>query len=236
MPYFLGIGAQKAGTSWLYAMLEKHPDILFPGGKEIHFWDYYYDNGLDWYYENFLADAPATTRQGEITPAYSILEPEQITEIHDLFPHLRIIYILRNPVERAWSSALMALQRAEMTIDEASEQWFIDHFRSKGSLRRGDYLRCLKNWLAIFPEDQLLVLRYEQISSCPRQLLDKAAQHIQVDTGFFRQIPDAELNKRIFGGTGTPLRPSLRLYLEELYRNQVSELSEFLGEDLPWLA
>src|SRR5690606_23280995 len=127
---FLGIGAQKAGTTWLYRQLSRHPRVRFPGGKEVHFWNARIErDSLDWYRALFSSD-PALV-EGDVTPAYGILEPTVIRQIHDAFPDLRIIFIMRNPVARAWSSALMALGRAEMTLQDASEQWFLDHFHSQ---------------------------------------------------------------------------------------------------------
>jgi hypothetical protein len=67
-----------------------------------------------------------------------MLDEATIREIAGLPPNLRVIYSLRNPIARAWSSALMSLERAEMTIDEASPLWFLDHFKSAGPRRRGD--------------------------------------------------------------------------------------------------
>jgi hypothetical protein len=59
-------------------------------------------------------------------------------QVHARFPDARLIYLIRNPIERAWSSALMALRGAEFAFDEASDAWFIDHFHSRGSLSRGN--------------------------------------------------------------------------------------------------
>jgi hypothetical protein len=180
---FLGIGAQKCGTSWLYEHLRLHPQIRFPGGKEIHYWDQPGDRPLSWYTDLFGQPA-GYVRQGEITPAYAILAVETIRRIRELFPEVRLLFLIRNPIERAWSSALMALTRAELSLDEASDQWLIDHFRSRGSLARGDYEQCLRNWLSVFPREQLLLERFEQIWDDPIALLQSCAAHIRVDPVF----------------------------------------------------
>ncbi len=231
---FICIGAQKAGTSWLYTMLAGHPDIHFPSGKEVHFWDYYYDNGLDWYRGLFAGEVPPGCRQGDMTPAYAILPRQRIAEVHQHFPHLRLLYVLRNPLERAWSSALMALARAEMTPDEASDQWFIDHFNSRGSLRRGDYAACLEHWWAVFPRQQCLLCRYDRIQQAPRDLLLDVARHLAVDTDYFEQLPEPMLRQRVFASAGPPLRPSLKPYLQQLYREPCARLVELLGEEWSW--
>lgn len=115
---FIGIGAQKCATTWLYAQLARHPQVRFPAGKEIHFWNAHHDKGTDWWLSQF-PDA-AGVKQGEITPAYGFLDRATIAEIRLTVPDARLFYAMRNPIERAWSAAKMAVLRAEMTPDEAS--------------------------------------------------------------------------------------------------------------------
>lgn len=231
---FLGIGAQKAGTSWLYAALSLHPELRFPAGKEVHFWDQQRANGVDWYRALF-PDTPGA-KNGEITPAYAFLPQSEIAEIRALNPKLRMLYLLRNPLERAWSSALMALGRAEMTFEEASDQWFIDHFRSRGSLARGDYEACLRSWRAVFGEEPLLVLRYETVSAEPLALLEAACRHVGVDPQYYRRARPALLERRVNPGPERPIRPSLRGVLDEIYRPKIASLARYLGADLDaWL-
>jgi len=232
---FLGIGAQKAGTTWLYEMLRLHPQVSFPAGKEVHFWDDQRDRGIVWY-QSLFAGEESGRKKGEITPAYAILPVEAIRDIHAINPALRSVYIIRNPVERAWSSALMALGRAEMTIDEASDQWFIDHFRSAGSLARGDYEQCIRNWRSVFPSEQLLVLRHEEIRSEPLALLTQCCRHLGIDEKFFAAAGTELLGRRVFSGPGHTIRPGLLPVLREIYCPKIRSLGEYLGADLgPWL-
>lgn len=231
---FIGIGAQKSGTSWLYENLNRHNKIRFPGGKEIHFWDMHYEKGISWYLSLFQ-DIPGKVN-GEITPAYAIINQNLIRECFDLNKHLKIIYIIRNPIERAWSSALMALNRAEMTINEASDQWFIDHFKSSGSLNRGDYEKCIKNWCSVFPPKQILILRYELIYQNPYKVLKTVCQHIDVDSQFFDSINEGSLRNYVRKGPGYQTRQSLLDFLVELYQPKIESLSKYLHEDISdWL-
>jgi len=233
---FLGIGAQKAGTTWLYEALALHPQIRFPEGKEVHFWDAHRSRGVDWYRSRFAATPPGT-KAGEITPAYSILGADTVREIRELNDALRVLYVIRNPLERAWSSALMALERADMTAADATDQWFIDHFRSQGSLRRGDYEACLRTWHAVFPREQLLVLRYDTLAANPLGFVQSACRHLGVDADFHARTRPAILGERVFAGSGTPVRASLLPVLHELYDEKTRQLGRYLGIDLaPWLA
>lgn len=226
---FLGIGAQKAGTTWLYQNLRRHPEIAFPGGKEMHFWDREHGSeDIEHYLTTF--GAPGIS-EGEITPAYAILPSRVVAEIADVGPSLRLIYLLRNPVERAWSSALMALERAEMRWGEASDAWFIDHFQSQGSMARGDYAACLQCWLEHFPREQILVLFHDELQQSPRSVLERACTHIGVAK------PSDEMaqycQQRVFSGAGHPLPAHLRGFLEALYEPRIQALEALLGIGIP---
>lgn len=228
---FLGIGAQKAGTTWLYRELVRHPQVRFPAGKEVHFWDQKRERGLDWWLGMFAEGRPGV-RQGEITPAYALLESSEIQELRRALPELRVIYVLRNPMERAWSAALMALGRAELEETEVSDQWFIDHFRSRGSLGRGDYAGCLLRWRGIFPTEQLRVLLFNDLRERPRELLFEIARYLDVDPDFFSTVSDADLHRVALPGSGSPLRASLVPILRELYEPRIDAVAELIGRDL----
>jgi len=237
-PDFLGIGAQKAGTTWLYENLKRHPAIAFPSEKEIHFWDEEYKSGGDKQSWASLFDAvPAAQKAGEITPAYAFLDPGVIREIAEFRPQLRLFISLRNPIDRAWSSALMALERAEMTIEDASPIWFMDHFQSRGSLARGNYLAVLDNWLAAFPAEQLHIIVFDDIVADPRGVLAGLSRHLGVDPAFYDTVADEEIAKPVFAGPGHPLPETLAKYLRVLYERDIERLARRLDRDLGhWLA
>lgn len=229
---FIGIGAQKAGTTWLYTMLSQHPQICFPKGKELHFWNNQHPTP-DQYLSLFTSP---TLSEGEITPAYGHLPLTTIQTLHGLAPQLKLLYLLRNPIERAWSSAMMALKRAEMTIDEASDAWFIDHFNSKGSQSRGDYEKCLKNWLTCFPREQLLIIYNESIKQEPLTVLELCCQHL--DLPFFDPEAQQQLRaeRRIFPGPEHRPNTHLQQVLLALYEPKIRSLAHYLDVPLDhWL-
>jgi hypothetical protein len=135
-PDFLCIGAQKAGTTWLYEQLDSHPDFWMPPFKEIHYFDELSRtrrvfpprrrDDRDFFVlenmkslsarsyidvENYarLFVPKGSLLSGDITPAYSMLNDEIIHRIIDHFPTLKVIFLARDPVARAWSHLSMAV-------------------------------------------------------------------------------------------------------------------------------
>ena len=222
----MGIGAQKCGTTWLFKTLNAHPNICFPAGKEVHYWDHPNDRPVEWYADLFSDN---NLCNGEITPSYGILPTETIHRIHIRWPNLRLIYLIRNPIDRAWSAARMALKRAEMTYEEASDAWFIDHFCSQGSLARGDYEACIHNWLSIYPKEQLLVLSLEMIAANPVAMANRCLTHIGASPTFTPHDRESLLIKQ-FQGDRMPIRPSLAPVLDKIYKEKIKFMSEYLTE------
>jgi hypothetical protein len=227
---FLGIGAQKSGTTWVYENLAKHPEVHFPDGKEVHFWDEFYDRGVEWYLTLFPDDNGK--KCGEITPAYAILDIKHIKEIYSLNPDLRLFYILRHPAERAWSAALMEMGRAGLTYETASDAWFIEQFKSEDSTQRSDYAQCLKNWHSVFPEEQLLLLPFKEIKENPHRTLQRIAGHIGIDPTFFTEETGNVITERVFSTPDVPFRITLAQTLNAITAPQVERLNNYLNA--PW--
>jgi hypothetical protein len=235
---FLGIGAQKAGTTWLYELLRQHPEIGFPDGKESHHWtrrEAARDRAAT---ERYLARFPDPHRvEGEITPAYATLDDAGIACIRAAAPDLRLIFILRNPLERAWSAAFMVLRRLEMEPAEASDGWFETLLRSEASLQRGDYAETIRRWRRWFPGDALLILRFEALRDEPEPLINRCLRHIgvqELDPAALREMGSRRV---IFTGAPQPPRPAIWAELQTLYQPRIAALEAVLGEDLSaWLA
>src|SRR5258706_11489250 len=99
LPDFLIIGAQRSGTSTLYQYIARHPDVRGAFRKEVHYFDMHYDRGLDWYRACF----PTRGFTGESSPSY-LIHPEVPARVAAVLPDIKLIAILRNPVERAYSA------------------------------------------------------------------------------------------------------------------------------------
>ena len=103
LPDFLGVGVQKGGTTTLQKLLEQHPGAFLPAAKELHYFSLHYARGESWYRQQFAAASPGQ-RNGEITPYY-LFHPEASKRIQSLLPQVRLVVLLRDPVQRTLSPA-----------------------------------------------------------------------------------------------------------------------------------
>jgi len=235
-PDFLGIGAQRSGTTWLSEMLTRHPHLQFPqiNGhmvKEVHFWDRPGQRTLDWWLSLFDKPGPRIMA-GEYTPAYGPLELETVRTIGAINPALRLIYLMRNPVDRAWSGALHHARDQKLDPATLSDSWFISHFGSRHSLGRGDYEACLKTWSQVFPRRQFLLATYDSVQQRPRELLARCCRFLGVDEAPMAELPDEVVAVRVNRSPRLRLRPVLVEALLEIYAPRIDSLSRYLGQDL----
>ena len=180
-PDFLGIGIQKSGTTWLYKNLKQHPQLYLPETKEVHFFDWYFYKSLGWYCNHFI-NANKEHIKGEITPGYSIISEEKIKFIKNMNPKLKIILLLRNPIERAWSHAVMNLSSIpERNVNSISDEKFIAHFNNPRSIERGNYPKIISKWNKYFTKEQIYVESYNQIKNSPKILLNDVFKFLGVN-------------------------------------------------------
>ncbi|MEO1028785.1 MAG: sulfotransferase domain-containing protein [Pseudomonadota bacterium] len=173
---FLIAGVQKAGTTALYEALSTHPDVEMANRKEVHFFDKRPPTGIanidDWLYHrafNWPARGPNTIF-GEATPSY-IWWSGALDRIKAYNPDIKLIILLRDPVERAWSQHWMDVSlgrkdadfQVAMDAELAADQNRPDRVHSM--LSRGLYLDQVQTVLDLFPNDQLLFLRTEDMAA-----------------------------------------------------------------------
>lgn len=227
MPDFLGIGAQKAGTTWLHQNLQHHPGFYFPPHiKEIRFFDARFYMSVAHYSAYF---EPAGSRvTGDITPGYGALPVSRIRFIRKLIPDAKLILLLRNPIERAWSHALMDLVDTKQRRFEDVEPWeFYAHFDSRSARRYGGYVSMLDNWLRVYPEAQLLVAFFEDIRDRPKELLTRVFRHLNVSGDVdWEALPYRE---RIKEGRPVPLPEEYREHLRRLFSAEIEAVRARLG-------
>ena len=249
LPDFLGIGAQKAGTTWLWENLRRHPEIFLPDKKELHYFDNKFDQSLRYYTHRF--EEARGRIKGEITPAYGILPRDRIDFIRAIMPRVRLIFLMRDPVERAWSQAVMDLVvRRGRAFHEVSESEFLAFLESERSVSRGLYCRMLDNWLSLFPSEQLYVGFFEDIRERPREFMSELFAHLgvsrDVDWGSFplQRVIQPSVTPRGAEGPGrgvaaaagdagsepAPCPDSVRERIRQLYAEELARLSERYGK------
>jgi len=226
-PDFLGIGAQKAGTTWLHQNLQHHPELYFPPRiKEIRFFDARFHMSVARYAAFF---EPAGRRvTGDITPGYGALPISRIRFVRRLMPDARLILILRNPIERAWSHALMDLVETKRRRFDDVEPWeFLAHFDSRGARRNGGYIAMLDRWMRVYPEQQLLVAFFEDIRERPQELLLRIFRHLGVSRDVdWETFPYRD---RIKEGSAVPLPSQYREHLRGLFAAEIEAVAARLG-------
>ena len=190
LPNFLVIGTQRAATTWMYRCLKKHPEIYLPYKKELHFFNKNYDRGLEWY-GSWFKKGSGMKAIGEVTPEY--LSDEKSPElIAKYIPDIRLIAILRNPIDRAYSEYCMKLRSGTIKGDFETELAENDIY-----VYRGLYYKHITRYLDYFHRNQLLILIYEDIVEEPVREIERVFAFLNVNSKF---IPDNIFKKYNVGG------------------------------------
>jgi len=198
LPQFLIIGAQKSGTSSLYSYLVQHPEVLASTRKEIGFFSEKYEKGSSWYRARFpsLKDISNGFVTGEATPEY-IFHPHAAKRIHDLLPDIRLILLLRNPVDRAISQyyhtkkngheelsledALNAEdQRIKAATDEMirNEKEYSLDWQRYSYKSRGIYCTQLQRYYDYFDREQILIIHSQELYQSADLVMKKVESHL----------------------------------------------------------
>jgi len=227
LPQVLCIGAQKAGTTWLYENLARHPEVFVPPEvKEVHYFDFLFHHPLADYAEVFAAGRGQV--RCDITPNYGRLRAERIRFCHRVMPDARLIFLMRNPVERAWSQAVMDLaKRSNRRFEDVPAEDFQKHFRSPSIRGNGGYCDMIDRWLAVYRREQLFVGFFEEVTRDPRALLTRIFRHIGVSEDV--RWEDFPLTERIHAGLGAPLPDAYRVSLEEIFAPEIERLARRFG-------
>ena len=270
-PDFIGIGAQKAGTSWLRVNLARHPGVWMPPLGEVHYFDrslpeswlpptsakerafdeawrsrvlnevqmhvsegnvpkalwsvltHFVDYDDAWY-RLLFAPAPSASLVGEITPRYAICGDSEIAQMRALAPEAKILFLLRNPVDRYWSQCQMKAANGSLTQDESSAMRF---FSSPNGRPRGEYSRTILRYCRHFDPAKILVVFMEGIQHSPSTVLR--------DIHAFLDLPPIPINSSDVAQpvnsalSSSPMPSSLRSRITAAYQSEMKLLSEVLG-------
>ncbi|MGK0186671.1 MAG: hypothetical protein ACI9R3_002454 [Verrucomicrobiales bacterium] len=252
VPDFLIVGPQRTGSSWLRTNLCKHPQVLMPFKKEIFFFSHlrrknhkrYRSNRLEPYLDLFRIPlhkklertakalchgliAPVTVR-GEATASYATMPDADIANIFALNPHMRIIMMVRDPVQRSWSHAKKTLVRdRQRKMKDVPFEEFEKCYRSRSNIERGSYSALIERWKTFVREDALYVAEYRKLCEDPLGLITETQRFLGIASGprFARKHLNTVVNPT--SGDSLPARHSA--LLGELFCDEVARLERDYG-------
>ena len=181
LPTFVGIGAERCGSTWLHYLLNQHPEIYMPvQRKEVNFFSRNYDKGLKWY-ESFFPNNNGTSYKaiGEISPEY-LNYPECAARMASTKSIHKLITILRNPIDRAYS------QYGHLTRLRGYSQSFEDFLLDRpDAITYGFYAKNLAPFLEHYERQQLCCLIFENAVSEVASTKKKLAQFLKIEVDKF---------------------------------------------------
>lgn len=226
LPGFICIGAQKSGTTWLHEQLKRHPLLCMPNQKEIRFFDWYFYRSFNWYLSHF--DCKKGTIKGDVTPGYSIMEKGRVKFIRRVMPDAKIILLLRDPRERAWSSARYHFgKELGRELKDVSTAEFIAHFKKRWVHRMGDYQTIWRKWSSVFPREQLLVIFTEAIDADPEKVFERVCNFIGVPMAKENTTLASRPNK----SEDLEMPQEVQDYLNKKYLSTINNTAQWLGEE-----
>ncbi len=253
LPDFLVIGVQKCGTTSLQRYLNEHPGVRPAFKKSLQFFSVTYDKGTDWYrahfpYENEMQGGPVNGRYltGEATPNY-IYHPLCAERAFSVVPDAKLIVLLRNPVERAYSNYhhMVRTKREPFSFEEAiaaeenrlegtveqiknNPNASLRNFFNYSYLARGRYIEQVENWLQFYPREQFLFLRSEDMFENPAKMFGQISDFLALPDFDLKEYPNAN------PGRYAPMKDETRTYLNEYFRPYNKRLYALLGIDFGW--
>lgn len=248
LPSFLLIGAQRCGTTSLYRYLLEHPDVHPALVKEIQFFTFNYTKGESWYRSHFPV-LPAGGLTFDASPYY-LYHPQAAGRASALVPDARLIALLRNPVERAFSHYQHNVQLGteKLSFEEALEAeparlageeeliardpaYPATAHRRYSYVARGEYATQLERWLARYPKQQMQVVVSEEFFDNPGRVFARLLEYLGL---LPLELTDYPAYTRSSGPAVTPISAHTRSRLEEHFAPGNRRLANLLGRALPW--
>ncbi|MCJ7701312.1 MAG: sulfotransferase [Anaerolineales bacterium] len=246
MRFFFIVGAQRSGTTYLYKVLDSHPDIMMakPMRPEPKFFlnDDLYLKGEEYYFYAYFRETKNTIVYGEKSASY--LEKETAAfRIHQYFPDSKIVILLRNPITRAISNYWFTKNHGHepLSISDAfyNEDGRVDQYDPKkfsvspyAYLKRGRYMDYIEIYARYFHKRQIKVLIFEEFLGNPKPGTLAICEFLGMDY----KIPASILNNVINPGNheNSELPPELLAYMQRFFRQSNLELEQYLGRKIPW--
>lgn len=195
------------------------------------FWNlkyFFYPRNDRWYASLF--DPGDNKITGDISPVYLRLKEESVAHIHKIMPQAKIILILRNPIQRAWSHAILNCNYQNKSVETISETEWINICRPRGSnLPFGvNLVKTLRIWQSFYPKEQFFIGFFEDIQNCPEEFLLSLYEFLEVEVSK-KYIAHHIANKKINSRTKDEIPHNLAVYLAGIYFDEIKELNRQLG-------
>jgi len=254
VPDVIIVGAQRSGTTTLFRMLSEHPQVIRPTmSKGTAYFDLNHERGMRWYRAHFPLKLLAWMRspgKRHVTfesCGYYMFHPHAAARMADELPHVRVVVLLRDPVDRAYSAHRHELNRGFETLDfdealereedrlRGEEQRLIDdpgaysfEHQHHAYLARSRYVEQVRRLLDTFGRDRVLTMDAEALFSDPRSEFSRLCEWLQID-------PPGEIaNEQWNAQPRDPLSPSRRAELSDYFAPYDEQLSELLDRPLSW--
>lgn len=255
LPDFIIIGGKRCGTTSVFRNLSRHPGYvpLFPAAQKIkgpHFFDTHFDRGMTWYRSHFPprsrlgASSSGVRFTGESSPYY-LFHPQAPKRAARHVPDAKLIVLLRNPADRAFSHYRERVRHGAETLsfedaldaekdrlageeerilkDESYASWTHEH---QSYQAQGRYARSLERWLEHFPRRQFLFVRSEDLFETPRETYGRITDFLGVEP-----LASDTFEHHNFH-PGDPMDPSVRKRLEDAFADDNERLARMLDLDL----
>jgi hypothetical protein len=168
---------------------------------------------------------------GEITPAYSVLGEGAIAHVHALMPEAKLVFMMRNPIERIYSSAVMYLDLEGQDPQTATEEQFSRLFDEKGD-ERTRYLQSLESWRKYYPDERIFVGFLEDVNFHPAALLRRLYAFLDVDASFAQKA----IRRKVHARSGAQMPARLAARAAKTYHEELRGLdARFNGYASFWL-
>ena len=258
-PNYLIVGPQRTGTTWLSYNLRFHPQIMVTVPKEIFFFNrlnepdhpYFQSDKLDWYL-NFFQESPTSEAwnrkrlyslmhfdepyspimRGEATASYATLDERVVREIALLNPQVRIVFIIRNPIDRAWSHAKMDFtQNRGRRIEDITKKEFEKFFNRPHQRKCAQYTQNIDRWLSCIGKSSVFIGCFDDLQNRPVRFLLDVMTFLGVRSD--KRYIHPGVNKVLNATSPIQIPPDYREMLKSLLREDMRNLEERFGVRWP---
>ena len=248
LPDFLILGAQKGGTTSLFAWLSEHPDLRPASKKEVHFFDNNFERGEGWYRRHFPPRwrRRSGDRTGEATPSY-LFAPRAPERVAALLPAARFVALLRDPVKRAYSHYHHNVRmnreprpfeecvRAECAALDGDAPAETDRsFRRGAYVERGVYVDQLERWAAAVGRERLMVSFSDDLFRAPDRTLADVARFVGLAPHDFGAGAAKEGREARNKHPYAPLDRATAERLAAWFEPHDARLAAWLSRPVPW--